>query len=53
MKRNDEYIGIESRRTGVFTSVKSYGLEEIKSVDNEAFLEWRDKIVATYLAEKD
>ena len=22
-------------------------------VDNEAFLEWRDKIVATYLAEKD
>ena len=37
MNRYDEYIGIKSRRTGVFTSVKSYGLEEIKSVDNEAF----------------
>ena len=23
------------------------------SADNEAFLEWRDKIITTYLAEKD
>ena len=37
MKRYDEYMGIESRRTGVFTSVKNYGLEEIKKVDNEIF----------------
>lgn len=37
MKRYDEYVGIESRRTGVFTSAKNYGLEEIKKVDNQAF----------------
>lgn len=37
MKRYDEYVGIESRRTGVFTSVKSYGLEGVKSADNERF----------------
>ena len=33
MKRYDSYRGIQSRTTGIFTSVQAYGLEEIKTVD--------------------